>query len=269
MELFIGSAANAAAIVIGATFGLLLKKGIPKRFETLLMDALALVIFLIGLMTALKTQEIILMVVSLVLGGLIGELLRLEDRLLSMGKKLEARLLPPVPKQVKTKAGPLDSDRTVDDSSDDTTTTIDHTTGKRKPGSLAIGFVHASLVFCIGSMAIIGSLESGLSGQHHTLLAKSLLDGIISIFFAAALGAGVLFSAIPVLLYEGGMTAGASALKSFLSTEMVTEISAIGGILIMALAVNMTKLKAIRVVNLLPSLLVALLWFLIRAAMIG
>lgn len=244
MNIFFGSLVNAAAIVIGGAIGVLLTKGISRRFESLLMDALALVIFLIGLMSALKTQEIMLMVICLVIGGLIGEALRLEDRLLSLGRKLEARLIPPGRKN-------------PDDE------TVDLGSKKRKPGQLALGFVHASLVFCIGSMAIIGSLESGLSGQHQTLMAKALLDGIISVFFAATLGAGVMISALPVLIYEGAMSAGASAVKSFLSTNMVTEISAIGGILIMALGVNMTKLKTIKVVNLLPSLFVALLWFVI------
>jgi uncharacterized membrane protein YqgA involved in biofilm formation len=241
MNILFGSIVNAAAIIAGGAIGLLFNKGISRRFETLLMDALALVIFLIGLMSALKTQEIMLMVISLVIGGLLGEAMRLEDRLLSLGRRLEARLLP-----AKRSASDTDGQ-------------------KRKPGQLALGFVHASLVFCIGSMAIIGALESGLTGQHQTLLAKALLDGIISVFFAATLGAGVLISALPVLIYEGAMSVGASAVRDFLSPVMVTEISAIGGILIMALGVNMTKLKTIKVVNLLPSLLVALLWFVIRS----
>lgn len=258
MNIFLGSVVNAAAIILGGAVGLLFKKGISRRFETLLMDALALVIFLIGLMSALKTEEIMLMVISLVIGGLIGEALRLEDRLLSLGRKLEARLLPANRSASGQKA--------KEDTSGKTRLELSDTDGqKRKPGQLALGFVHASLVFCIGSMAIIGSLESGLTGQHQTLLAKALLDGIISVFFAATLGAGVLISALPVLIYEGAMSAGASAVRDFLSPVMVTEISAIGGILIMALGVNMTKLKTIKVVNLLPSLLVALLWFVISS----
>lgn len=229
MSIFTGSLINAVAIVIGGVAGLAVKKGIQKRFETLLMDALALVIFLIGLMSALKTENIMLMVVSLAVGGLIGEALRLEYRLHSLALAAEKRFLP---------TGP-DS------------------------GQVAAGFVHASLVFCIGSMGIIGALESGLAGRHDTLLAKSLLDGIIAVFFAASLGPGVILSAVPVLLYEGAMSAGASALSSIMTANMLTEISAVGGILIMALGVNMSRLKEIKVVNLLPSLLIAATWLIL------
>lgn len=263
MNIFWGSIVNAAAIILGGSIGLLFNKGISRRFETLLMDALALVIFLIGLMSALKTGEIMLMIISLVIGGLAGEALRLEDRLLSLVSGLEARLMPASRSESGQK---LRKNSTDKNSTDKIRLELSDTAGqKRTPGQLTLGFVHASLIFCIGSMAIIGSLESGLSGQHQTLLAKALLDGIVSVFFAATLGAGVLISAIPVLIYEGALSAGASAVRSFMSPVMMTEISAIGGILIMALGVNMTKLKTIKVLNLLPSLLVALLWFVIRS----
>lgn len=228
MGIFTGSLTNAAAIIVGGVVGLTVQKGIQKRFESLLMDTLALVIFLIGLMSALKTQSIMIMVISLATGGLIGEALRLEDRLNDLALSAEKRFLP-------IKAG-------------------------TDEGRLAAGLVHASLVFCIGSMAIIGALESGLTGRHDTLMAKALLDGIISVFFAASLGPGVILSAIPVLIYEGAMTTGASALSGFMTETMLIEISAVGGILIMALGVNMSRLKEIKVVNLLPSLGIAAIW---------
>ena len=230
MGIFTGSLINAVAIILGGLAGLAAQKGIQKRFEDLLMDTLALVIFLIGLMSALKAQNIMLLVISLAAGGLIGEALRLEDRLHTLALAAEKRFLP-------TKPGAGE-------------------------GRLAAGLVHASLVFCIGSMAIIGALESGLAGRHDTLLAKALLDGIISVFFAASLGPGVILSAIPVLVYEGAMTAGAAALSSFMTESMLIEISAVGGILIMALGVNMSRLKEIKVVNLLPSLVIAAVWLL-------
>lgn len=228
MGIFTGSIINAVAIIIGGLAGLAIQKGIQKRFEALLMDTLALVIFLIGLMSALKVQNIMMLVISLAAGGLIGEALRLEDRLHDLALAAEKRFVPAA-------AG----------------------SGE---GRLAAGLVHASLVFCIGSMAIIGALESGLVGRHDTLLAKALLDGIISVFFAASLGPGVLLSAIPVLLYEGAMTAGAAALSGIMTETMLIEISAVGGVLIMALGVNMSRLKEIKVVNLLPSLIIAVIW---------
>lgn len=228
MSIFLGSVVNAAAIVVGALVGLALKKGIHQRFESLLMDVLALVVFLIGLMSALRVQNVMLLVISLAAGALFGEGLRLEDILHDVARRAEARFVVPA-------AGATE-------------------------GRLAAGLVHASLVFCIGSMAIIGALESGLSGRHDTLLAKALLDGIISVFFAASLGPGVLLSAVPVLIYEGAMTAGAASLSSVMTDTMLIDLSAVGGILIMALGLNMSKLKEIKVVNLLPALLIAAVW---------
>jgi len=220
-----GSIVNALAIVAGSLLGLVFKHGIKEKYRQTILDALALSIILIGLLSALKTENILLLVISLALGSLVGEMINIEGGLTRMGLWTENRL-----------AG--------------------------KQSGLTKGFVTASLIFCVGSMAIVGSIESGISGQHDTLFVKSILDGVISIFFASTLGIGVLFSALPVLIYEGLLTLGAAQFTSFMTVPMIREISAAGGVLIMAIGINQLGIKQIRIGNMLPAILVPALYFL-------
>lgn len=221
----LGSIVNALAIIAGSLLGLLLKHGIKESYRQTIIDAMAMAVLVIGMLGAIRTDIILLMVISLAVGSFIGEALRIEDRLNQLGHWIECRI-------AQTGSG------------------------------FTKGFVTASLVFCVGSMAIVGSIESGLSGNHSTLLAKSVLDGIFSIFFASTMGVGVLFSAIPILVYEGLLTIGATGLKSLLSSPMVNEISAVGGVLIMAIGINQLQLKKIRVGNMLPAIFIPLFYFL-------
>ena len=221
----LGSIVNALAIIIGSLVGLLLKHGIKESYRQTIMDATALAVLVIGIIGAVQTEIILLMVFSLVIGSFIGESLRIEDRLNQLGQWVERRVA-------------------------------------QSGSGFTKGFVTASLVFCVGSMAIVGSIESGLSGNHSTLLAKSVLDGIFSIFFASTMGIGVAFSAVPILVYEGLLTLGASGLKSILSEPMIKELSAVGGVLIMAIGINQLQLKKIRVGNMLPAIFIPLFYFL-------
>ena len=131
---------------------------------------------------------------------------------------------------------------------------------KNSGGRLTNGFVSASLLFCVGAMAIVGSLESGLAGNHQTLYAKSVLDGTVSIVLASAMGIGVLFSAIPVFLYQGLVTMSASAMKPYLVPEVVLQISSVGGLLIMAIGLNFLKMTKIRIGNMLPAIFLPLVY---------
>ena len=130
--------------------------------------------------------------------------------------------------------------------------------------SFARGFVTASLVFCVGSMAIVGSLESGLTGNHQTLFAKSVLDGVTSIIFASAMGLGVMFSSLAVFVYQGIITITAVFMKSFLVPATIEQMTSVGGLLIMAIGFNMLKITAIRVGNLIPAIFLPLVYFALR-----
>ena len=223
----LGTIVNTVAIIIGSLLGLVFRGGIPKKYNITIMQAISLAVILIGLKMALKTDAILLVIFSLVIGSLIGEFLKIEGRLESLGKRLETRF---------AKAGDV----------------------------ISKGFVFTSLIFCVGSMAIVGSLESGLTGNHQTLFAKSALDGISSIIFTSSLGIGVIFSSISVFIYQGLITASASLMKPFLITPVINQMSAVGGLLIMAIGCNLLEIQKIKVGNMLPAIFVPLIYYILK-----
>ena len=215
-----GSVVNAAAIIAGTAVGLLLRKGIQERYQQTVLAGVAMSVGLIGVTMALKTQNILLVIVSMVLGGLVGEFLDIDARLEKMGAWLTQRL-------------------------------------GAQYGNVGQGFVTASLVFCIGAMAVVGSIQDGMTDDAATLYAKATLDGIASAVFASSMGAGVALSAVPVLLYQGGISLAAAAFGATLPTAAVTEMSAVGGLLIVGISMRMLNLGDIRIANLLPAVFVA------------
>lgn len=226
----LGTIVNAAAIAAGSVTGLLFSRGIPDNYKDIVMSGIGLSVILIGLKSALVSDRLILVILSIVIGSLLGEFLKIEGKLEALGDFLE--------KKVASK----DSDDTEN-------------------GRLAKGFVTASLVFCIGSMAIVGSLESGLTGNHQTLFAKAVLDGIASIIFASAMGIGVIFSAVAVFLYQGAITLSASVMKAYLVPEAVQVMTSVGGLLIAAIGLNVLGITKIRVGNMLPAVFIPLFYF--------
>jgi len=221
----LGTIINVAAIVFCSLIGLLLKEALPQRLCETITQGLGLGVVIIGTTMALKTENITLMLVSLLLGAIVGELIDIEKQLKRIGDIFESKM-------------------------------------KNSNNNVSIGFVSASLLFCTGSMAIMGSLENGIAGTYSILLSKSLLDGIFAMILSSTMGIGVLLSAIPVFLYQGSITLLASSIKAFLSSEMITEMNAVGGILIMAIGISMLKIKKFKVGNLLPSIImpIIILW---------
>ncbi|AEF95554.1 protein of unknown function DUF554 [Desulfotomaculum nigrificans CO-1-SRB] len=216
-----GTIANAAAIVAGTAVGLIFRKGISESINNTVMSGIGLAVALIGFKMAFKTENELIVILSLVVGGIIGEVLNIEGRLAKLGAYLES------------KVGGSD-------------------------GEVARAFVTTSLIYCVGAMAIMGALEDGLSGNATTLYAKSLLDGTSAVIFSSTMGFGVAFSAIPVLIYQGAITLMAGVLKSFLTPAMITEMTATGGLLIVGIASNILGIKAIKVGNLLPAIIMAI-----------
>jgi len=222
-----GTIVNVFAIIAGSLTGVALSGGIPKKYTDTIMEGIGLAVILIGLKGALKSDDLLLVIFSLVIGSIIGEFLKIEDRLERMGRWLETRF---------SKAG----------------------------DGIAKGFVTASLIYCVGSMAIVGALESGLTGNHQTLFAKSVLDGVSAVVFASTFGIGVLFSAVPVLLYQGSITLTASLVKPLLTPVVVTQMSAVGGLLIVGIGLNLLEIRKIKVGNMLPAIGIPLIYFMIR-----
>ena len=214
----LGTIVNSAAIIIGTFLGILLKTGIPDKIKHTIMQGIGLSVMLIGLSMAMKTQNVIIVILSLVIGGIIGEVFAIEDRLKNAGEWLEERV-------------------------------------GQNQGDFTRGFVTTSLIFCVGAMAIMGALESGLTGNHTTLFAKSALDGITSIVFASSMGIGVAFSALPVFIYQGLITLTAASMKVFLTDAIIREITATGGVLILGIGLNILEITKIKVGNMLPAII--------------
>ena len=217
---------NCAAIIGGCAVGLILRKGFPEKWQETIMYGVALCIFLIGLEMAQKSQNVILVIASIVIGSIIGEMLDINGKLNRFGAWVEKKML---------------GNRT------------------QTSGSFGKAFISASLVFCIGAMAIVGSIEEGLTGNHQILFAKAMLDCILSIIFGANLGAGVALSAVPVGLYQGSITLLAAWMQNLLTPDVIREVSATGGVLIMAIGIVQARLLPIRLANQIPALPVAIL----------
>ncbi|MBC2742745.1 MAG: DUF554 domain-containing protein [Desulfosarcina sp.] len=217
----LGTIVNTLSIIIGSLIGLLFKGSIPEKYSKTIMHGIGLAVILIGLKTALKTDAILIVIISLAIGSLFGELLRVEDRLDQLGNWIGRRL-------------------------------------SKDSEGISKGFVSASLLYCVGAMAIIGSMESGLTGNHQTLFAKSILDGIGSVLFASTLGIGVLFSAVTVFIYQGFLTLTASSIKHLLLPEVVSQMSAVGGLLILAIGIGLLEIKKIKIGNMLPAVFIPL-----------
>ena len=224
-----GTILNTAAVVLAGLLGTFLGDRLPERIRHTVMAGIGLTTLLIGMQMALKTQHLLIVLASVALGGIVGELLGIEAGLERLARWLEARL------------GAL--------------ATVGGKAGG--PASFTRAFVTSSLVFCVGPMTIIGSLQAGLTGNYQTLAVKSMLDAFAGLAFASTLGIGVAFSAVTVLLYQGLLTLGAGFLKAALTDAMVTEMTAAGGLLILGIGFQLLDIRRIRVANLLPALLLA------------
>lgn len=222
MILPIGPLVNAVAVVLGSSVGMLLGGRLPDNVRTIVFQGLGLCTMVIGLQMAMKTANPLIMIFSILLGGIIGELLHLEARFMSAGDALKARM------------------------------------GSANP-RFTEGLVNATVLFIIGSMAILGSFEEGLRGDRTIVFTKSILDMFASMALASALGVGVAVSAIPVFLYQGALTVFSSALQPYLGPAVMNELTATGGVLILGIGINLLEIKRIPLSNLLPALLVAVL----------
>lgn len=221
-----GTIVNAAAILAGAGAGLILRQGLPDKWQETIMHAIGLSVTVIGIQMALKTNNIIIVIISLVAGSIIGELLDIDKALNRFGTWVGGKL----------------------------------SNGKEKGSAAAIigqGFVATSLIYCVGAMAIVGSIQEGLTGDASTLFAKSILDGITAIIFAANMGVGVALSAVSVALYQGSLTFLAGSMEAIMTPLLLAELTATGGILIIAIGLNMLKLVKIRIANMLPAIIAA------------
>lgn len=216
-----GTFINVGTVVVGSIIGVSVGSRLPEQMRQTVLNGLGLVTSLVGAQMALGTTNILIVLGAILIGAICGELLHLEELLEWLGKWIQ------------------------------TTLTRD------SRSSFAEGFVTASLVFCIGPMAILGSIQDGLSGDYKVLAVKSLLDGFASIAFAASLGWGVALSIVPLFLYQGGITLFAGVLNALLSEPMIAEMTATGGLIIVGIGLKLLRIKELRLASFLPALAIA------------
>lgn len=218
-----GTIVNGVAIIIASLAGSLIKQ-IPDKMKKTIMQGLSLAVITLGLKMGLQSEQFIIVISSLVLGGIIGEKLQIESHLNKLGSWLEARI------------------------------------GASKDGAISKAFVTTTLIYVVGAMAVLGPLDSGLRGDHTILYTKSMLDGFSAFIFTSTLGIGVIFSAIPVMIYQGGIALLATQINAFVPATLmdtfIIEMTATGGILIVAIGLNLLELVQISIANLLPSIVV-------------
>lgn len=235
-----GTIINSLAILAGSLLGLVLQAathrsskdvdvgGIGGRLQTIVMEGMSLCVLYIGISGSLKGQNTLIAIISIAIGAVVGELLDLDRRMHTLGDWVQAK-----------------------------TARLIHT--QEGAPSVADGFVAASLLFCVGAMAIVGSLENGLTGNYDTLKAKSVIDGIAAIVFASSLGVGVAFSAVAIFLYQGAISLAAGLLSPLLSDTVIAEMTCVGSLLIVALSLNMLNVTKIKVMNLVPAIFLPIL----------
>ncbi len=218
----IGTIVNVIAIILGSLLGLLIKSKIPEKVNKIIFQVIGLFTITLGITMAIKTNNSLVLVFSLIIGSVIGEILDIDKYLENLSLILKNKL-------------------------------------KSSNDKFSEGFITATLIYCIGPMAVLGSLEEGLGNSPNLLLVKSVLDGVASIALSSALGIGVIFSSIPLFLYQGGITLFASYVSKYLSDAIIVELSAVGGILLLGLGMNIAEIKKFKVVNMLPSLIIVVI----------
>ena len=214
-----GTVVNIAAVILGCLLERYLGHLIPERMRRTIMMGLGLAVILIGVQLALQSRNPLIVIGAMLIGGIIGEALSIEARLENMGHRLQQRF--------------------------------------RDAGNVAEAFVTASLLYCIGAMAIMGSIQDGLGQEPTILYAKAALDGIASVALTTTLGVGVVFSVIPLLLYQGGITLAAGWVQGLLTEPVVAEMNATGGLLILAIGLDILQIRKLPIGNLLPSIFIA------------
>lgn len=217
-----GTLINAAAILVGGSIGMLLHSRLPDRFSKIVFQGLGLFTLFLGVSMALKTNEFLIMIFSILIGSVAGEAMRLEEWVNGFSEKIKNKFS-------------LKGDRFTE------------------------GLVTAFLLFCVGSMTILGAIEEGLGDDPNLLLAKSVMDGFSSIALAAAMGIGVIFSIIPLIIYQGGLTLAASWAGDYFDIAVINELTAVGGILLLGLGLKILEIKNIKVINMLPSLVIVVI----------
>ena len=226
----LGTIVNCAAVILGAALGILSSKRVTSEISSVITSGAGVFTLIIGFTLAFQAENIVYLALSLILGGIIGTVLDIDGKILAIGRFLERRFGP--------------QNRT--------------STGEIKESRFAYAFLNASVLFSVGAMAIVGSFKAGTEGDYTLLYTKSVLDGFMSIVFAAAMGIGTAFAALTLLVYQGALTLSSGFLRPFVSSYMIQEVTGIGGALIIMIGINLLDLRKLKTANYLPAILVSI-----------
>lgn len=215
----VGTLINVGAILLGGSVGLFFRSAIPKKYITIVFQGIGIFTLFIGVDMALKTNNYLILVMSIVVGGIIGTMLKIEQGINKLSDIVAKK-------------------------------------SRSENSKFSEGLVSAFLLYCMGSMTILGAFQEGLGDSPDLLLAKSLMDGVSSVALAAGLGYGVLFSVIPLLIYQGGLTLFAQLLSTYLTEPIINELTAVGGLLLIGMGLNILEISKIKILNMLPALLI-------------
>ncbi|GAB1483980.1 DUF554 domain-containing protein [Treponema sp.] len=240
---------NALAVLFGSLFGLVAAGRIKDNFRLVVFDGAGITTLVIGVSMALKSERIIFLAIALILGGLIGTYLNIDGAILRLGNNLE---------RLTTRRRKVAKEISAEIKADD----------PRAAWDFGHGFLNASVLFCVGAMALLGSFRAGTEGDYTLILTKSVLDGFMAILMAAAMGPGVAFSALAILIYQGALTLAAGFLKPFMTTLMLSELTGIGGALVLMIGLNLLGLKKIKTADFLPSLILIVIFVFIDPSLI-
>ncbi|OPY72592.1 MAG: putative membrane protein YdfK [Syntrophorhabdus sp. PtaU1.Bin058] len=218
----LGTFINAGTVILGSLIGLAIHARLPERLTKIAFQGIGLFTVFLGFTMAAKTNNFLVMIFSIVPGSIIGELIGIEKHMDRLAGRIKQKI-------------------------------------KSENKSFSEGFITAFLLFCMGSMTILGAIQEGLGGRPDLLIAKSVLDGFSSLALAASLGVGVIFSVLPLLVYQGGITLFASSLQQFFTSALINELSAVGGLLLIGLGINILEIKRLSILNMLPSLVIAVI----------
>ena len=235
---------NCVAVILGSLLGLVVAGRVKDSYKNIVFDGAGITTVIIGVSMALRSGRIVYLAIALIAGGLIGTWLDIEGAILRFGVVLE---------RLTTRRKPKAATVAVDASA---TATDDGRSG----WDFGHGFLNASVLFCVGAMALVGSFKAGTEGDYSLILTKSVLDGFMAILMTAAMGPGVAFSALPILLYQGALTLAAGFLKPFVSDLMLAELTGIGGAFVLMIGLNLLGLKKIKTADFLPALILIILF---------
>ncbi|MDA3939042.1 MAG: DUF554 domain-containing protein [Spirochaetia bacterium] len=251
---------NCITVIIGSFIGMFLHKKINPEIKDVVFTSAGVLTLVIGMQLAFESQKILYVIISLFVGGILGSLWKIEDHILNMGSFLEKHFTPAGIRRDRSRPKVALASRKL--ASDQPVPTSD------SDKSFAHGFLNASVLFCVGAMTIVGAIKAGAEGDYDLILMKSVLDGFMAVMFTAAMGIGVIFSVITILIYQGGLTLLATWVGPLIGESGLTELSGLGGILVLMIGINLLGLKEIKTANFLPGLFIILIftslepWFL-------